>query len=438
MRVENVRIIAGRELRTRLRSKGFWISTIALPLFLAAVLLLPALLLTRTSSTHRLVIVDRTGAVGELLIAELTERGAIGDLAEIDGVDAGESPAAGFLPRLEPPAADATTQRADLDRRVRTGEIDAWVWITEESLAEDRIEYHSENVSNFVTQARLEAAGSAAVRRHRLEQAGLDAEQIDRLGRSVGLTTVRVTEQGSREEGFGSGLSLAYFLFFALYMSLLIYGQQVMTGVIEEKSSRIVEVIVATTRPFELMLGKLLGICGVALTQMGIWLGTVAALTAPSVVATMSWLPEGVELPTLSAGLLLHFLAFFLLGFFLFSTFYGSIGAAFNNVQEAQQFASVAAIFLVAPMLLFWMVINDPDSPLAVVTSLIPFFTPLLLMLRIAIKEPPLWQIALGYLLTTGFTVLMVWVSSRVYRIGILMYGKKPSLQELWRWVRHA
>ncbi|MFQ5349971.1 MAG: ABC transporter permease, partial [Thermoanaerobaculia bacterium] len=214
--------------------------------------------------------------------------------------------------------------------------------------------------------------------------------------------------------------------------------QQVMNGVIEEKSSRIVEVVVSTVRPFELMMGKLVGICCAALTQLAVWLGTMVAFTLPGVVSAMAWIPEEFDVPSIGAGLIVHFVLLFLLGFFVFSTVYAALGSAFNNVQEAQQWAGFIVIFLVAPVLFFWMVINDPDSTVSVVVSLIPMFTPLLMMLRIAIKTPPLWQVALGYLLTTAFTFFMIWLSARVYRTGILMYGKKPTLKELWRWVRYA
>ncbi len=445
MRLDNLRVIAAREYLARIRTKGFWIATVGLPLFMGAVLVLPALLLTRTTSAHRMVIVDTTGQIGERLAAELTESARLERLTEqieeaLPGAEAAalEEKLQGFVPILEAPAADLAEQRAGLDRRVLAGDIDAWLWISEDGLAEDRVEYHAESVSNFVTQERLTRAASRIIRAFRLAEAGLDPDEIERLGRSVDLATLRVTEAGSREEQAATGVVLAYLLFFLLYIAILVYGQQVMLGVLEEKSSRIVEVIVATTRPVELMAGKLAGICCVALTQLVIWLGTVALLTLPQVVARMSWLAGRFEVPTLAPSLVVHFFAFFVLGFLLFSSFYGSVGAAFSNVQEAQQFASIGAVFVVAPMLLFWMVLNDPDSTLSVVSSLIPVFTPLLMLLRLAVKAPPWWQVALGYLLTIGVTWGMIWISARVYRVGILMYGKKPSLPEIWRWIRYA
>ncbi len=432
MRIEKIGVIAVREYLARIRTKGFWIATVGLPLLMGAVLVLPALLLTQTTSSHRLAIVDTTGRLGEALTEELS-----GGLPEaLENID--PTQLQGIVPLLESPTPDPEQQRAQLAERTLTGEIDAWVWIDEDGLARDRIEYHATSVSNFVTQERLQRAVSTVVRSFRLEEAGIDPAEIARLQRSVDLTTLRVTETGTHEEQAATGVLLAYTLFFMLYIAILVYGQQVMVGVLEEKSSRIVEVIVATVRPVELMTGKLVGICCVALTQLGIWLTALAVLTLPGVIAAAGTLPAGLELPTLEPTLVLHFLAFFVLGFVLFSSFYGAVGAAFNNIQEAQQFAGIGAIFAIAPMLLFWMVLNDPDSLLSVVASLIPFFTPLLMLLRLAVKAPPWWQVALGYALTLALALGSIWLAARIYRVGILMYGKKPSLPEIWRWIRYA
>jgi len=149
-------------------------------------------------------------------------------------------------------------------------------------------------------------------------------------------------------------------------------------------------------------------------------------------------LPAGVALPTVSAGVAVHFVAHFLLGFFLYSALYAAIGAASNDLREAQQLASSVVIFIVLPVVFAITVINDPDSTLATVASLIPLFTPLLMLLRIVVKTPPVWQIALGYALTAGFVALLLALCARVYRVGILMHGKRPTLAELARWARYS
>jgi ABC-2 type transport system permease protein len=145
-----------------------------------------------------------------------------------------------------------------------------------------------------------------------------------------------------------------------------------------------------------------------------------------------------MTIPSLAPLVLVHFLLLFVLGYFLFAALYAAIASACNNVQEAQQLAGFAIVFLVAPVLFALPVINDPDSTLAVVLSLLPPFTPLLMMLRIAVKMPPLWQILAGYVLTAAFVAGLVWLCARIYRVGILMYGKKPTFAELWRWIRYA
>jgi len=212
----------------------------------------------------------------------------------------------------------------------------------------------------------------------------------------------------------------------------------VMTGILDEKSSRIVEVLVSAVKPFELMLGKLLGIGFVGLTQFAIWLLTTTVITSPGLAVAVALLPKGVSLPQLGIGVALHLAIFFVLGFFVFASFYAALGAAFNNIQEAQQMAAPLILLLVVPVFLAPRVINDPESTFSVVLSLVPLFSPLLMTLRLAIRMPPIWQVLLAEVLTASFVVLMVWASARIYRVGILMYGKKPTFGELARWLRRA
>ena len=448
MRLDKVRVLTKREYLSRVKTKGFWISTVAVPLLFAALGVLPAVVMSKTTTRHALVVVDETGRIGDGLARRLVREAAreaaeeaVEDTPEqVAEETLGEGPVRFQVTVEEPaPAGEARgRQRAELERRVLEEEIDAWVWISEEGLARDRVEYHAESVSNFVTQEVLEGAISEEVRRLRFADAGIDAELVEELGRGVDLETVRVTEEGSRAEAGFAGVILAYVLFFLLYMVIVLYGQQVMNSVIEEKSSRAVEVVISTVKPFELMMGKLFGVGLVGLTQLAIWLGSMAALTAPAVLSAMAFVPEDVGIPSLAPSLALHFVICFVLGYFLYASFYAAIGSAFNNVQEAQQFASIGVIFLIAPLVLFVPIINDPEATWAVVASMVPVFTPLLMMLRIAVKEPPLWQIAVGYGATALAVLFMIWVTARIYRVGILMYGKKPTLKEILRWVRYA
>jgi len=311
-------------------------------------------------------------------------------------------------------------------------ELDAWVWITPEALAKNEAEYHGRTLSNIMTIGTLERALTRIVREQRLTAAGYDPKQVEKLVASVDFTKTQVTEKGGKAGGGIAEFLLPLFLFIILYTTVMIYGQMVMQGVLEEKANRIVEVVASSAKPTELMAGKLIGICAVALTQIGIWLVSAAVFTAPRLIAS------GRDLPSLTPAMIAHFVVLFLLAFVFYSSFFALVGAAFNSPQEAQQLVSVGTIMLAAPLFFFMPVINDPQSTLAVVTSLIPMFTPTVMMLRIAVRMPPLWQIALGYTLTILADIAMVWICARVYRIGILMYGKRPTIQEIWRWARYA
>lgn len=436
MRFDAVSTILKREYLTRVKSKGFWIATLLLPVAMLVLTVVPTLIAMKTRASLRLAVVDELGGIA----AGLEERLAA---AERDATSGGgllrrdrQPEAASFRIEAVPLDGDPAAVRDTLDRRVLAGELDAWIWISEAGLATDRVEYHAETVSNFITQGRLERALSRAVAAARLERAGLDVEQVQELTRGVDLDTIRVSKEGSRAEAGMAGFFLAYFLFFLLYTMVTIYGQQVMNGVLEEKTSRIVEVIVAAVRPFDLLVGKLAGIGLAGLTQLGVWLAAMLLVSTPGLLGAMAL--GGGRMPVVSALHALHFLLLFLLGFFLFAALYAAIGAATNNPQEAQQLAVLALPFLIGPVLFLMPVINDPDSTLSVVLSLFPPFTPLLMMLRIAVKMPPPWQILLGYLLTAAFVVGLVALCARIYRVGILMYGKKPTFAELWRWIRYA
>jgi len=437
MRTDQIRTIARREYLTRIQSRGFWIATLLLPLVMGALVVVPALVLSRTKGTHRLAIVDAVGGIGERVKAELGETARAVTAPALDDLGHERSTeSTAFEVTVVAGELDVAAQTAALDARVLAGELDSWIRIDTDTLAQGSVDYRAESVSNFLTQERLSRALSKVFAETRLATAGYEAATIVALTRPVDLATLKVTAEGVREEEGRTGIILATVLFMLLYSVTAIYGGLVMNGVLEEKSSRIVEVLLATTTPKELLYGKLLGIAGAGLTQLGVWALAIGALTAPGVLTALA-LGDGL-VPTVPAPLLAHFLLHFLLGFLLFASMYAAIGAATNSVQEAQPLTAIVAPFLVAPVLFMWSVINDPDSTMAVVLSLIPTFTPLLMMLRIAVKSPPAWQIALGYALTTLFVVGLMALCARVYRVGILMYGKRPTFAELGRWIRRA
>lgn len=420
-------ILARREFLSRIRSKGYWLGTLILPVFMAAMVFIPALIAGSTTSQLDAVLVDTTGRVGPGLLHRLEERRR-----------GPESRIADFHLTLEEPAADRRAQREALDRRLLDEEIDAWLWIDRDALDAGEVEYRARNVSNVLSQEVLERQISSAVREVRLAEAGYDPDAVGALLEPVDLATVRVSAEGSRREGGEAGFALAYFLFFLLYLMMLLWGNQVLQGVLEEKSSRVVEVIVSAARPFELMLGKLSGIGTAALVQFAIWMACLVALTVPGLVGALASLPEELQLPRVTLAQVGWVTVFFLLGLFVYSTMYAAVGAAFNNLQEAQQMASLPTFAIIAPVFFLIIVINDPNGTLSVILTMVPILSPILMPLRIAAEMPPAWQLALSAVILALFIWLMVWLCARIYRTGILMYGKKPTFKELLRWLRYA
>lgn len=435
MRLDHTLSIAKREYLLRVKGKAFWLSTLGLPILVLAATILPSLLLAMSSAKERMVVVDRTGKVAPELKRAAAEEPASADPEERRKEKEKKSE---IELVFEAPKASSAQQEKELDAKVLDREISAWILIDDAALASGKFSYRARSTSGFVTQSIVERRLARAVQRLRLAEAGVDPARTEELMKGVELDTVRVSEEGGKREIGLAGAALAYIVFMMLFAAIQVWGQQVMTGILDEKSSRIVEVLVSAVKPFELMLGKLVGIGSVGLTQFGIWIITSAIVTSPGVAMAMAYLPKDVSLPQIGVWVAIHIAIFFVLGFFLFSSFYAALGAAFNNIQEAQQTAAPLIFLLVVPVFLAPRLINDPDSTLSVVLSLVPIFSPLLMTLRLAIRMPPLWQVLLAELVTAGFVVLMVWASARIYRVGILMYGKKPTFSELARWLRRA
>lgn len=242
-------------------------------------------------------------------------------------------------------------------------------------------------------------------------------------------------ESGESGRNVGFNLAVSATFFFLIYMSIFIYGAYIMRGVLEEKNNRIVEVIVSSVKPTTLMLGKIFGIGLVGLTQYSVWGLLAIAITLPGVVAMMG-MTEG--LPSIPLGTIGAFIVFFLLGYFLYSSLYAALAAPFNTEQEAQQFVILPTLALILTSTTWFFAYNQPNGTLAQVLSFFPFTAPLMMFMRISVQTPPFWQIgvSVGLLLLTIWG--MAWFAGRVYRVGILMYGKKPTLPEIIRWARQA
>ncbi len=221
-----------------------------------------------------------------------------------------------------------------------------------------------------------------------------------------------------------------------MYTTFFVYGGQVMRGVIEEKSSRIVEIVIASVRPTELMLGKIIGIGLVGLTQYLVWSLVAMNLSLPGIATVVASSDLGV--PRIPIAMLGYFILFFILGYFVYASVYTTIAAPFNSEQEATQFMMIPVILILAGFMVYPAVMNNPNGGVALFFSLFPFTSSLVMFLRTAVSEPPAWQILLSIAILIATTIGLAWFAGRVYRVGILMYGKKPTIPEILRWVRYS
>jgi ABC-2 type transport system permease protein len=415
--VRRMAIVARREYLERVRSKAFVVSTFLGPLLVVAFLLGPTMLMERQRGKPlRIAVIDATGAMKGSVEQALARR-------QVSGA-----------PRfvlVSVPAAGAEPARAEARRQVMQGGLDGFLYLEADALRTGRAEYYGKNVSNMADLQNLRDSADEALMERRLAAEGLDRSRVKALTLKLDLRRIRLTATGEREDR-GQSFLLAMMLLTMLYTTVAMWGAAIMNGVIEEKSNRVVEVIVSSIPTSDLFAGKLLGVGGAGLTQFLVWALTMAGVGAYGAAAAGGATP----LPELSPLLLVSFVVYFLLGYFLYGALYAAVGSAVNTQQEAQSLAFPVMMPLILGFIFFPVILGSPDSPLSVTLSLVPFFTPMLMFLRITAVTPPAWQIGLSLVLTTATIAFVTWFASRVYRVGILMYGKRPTFPEIVRWAR--
>lgn len=415
-----------REYIQIVRTKGFIIGTILGPVLMASFIVVPILV--------QFVSVDKQETIG---VVDLS-RVAFGELDKKLDQKLKDGSRRYLLQKFEP-RDNVDGLLEELNKKIRAKELTAYIYIPE-NIAEGGIaEYVAEHVSDFDKQGNIGQALSSIIIERRLKGEGLDPEKIGQYMRPVRLDTKKVTTKGV-EKDTGGTFMISFVLVMILYATVIFYGQIILRGVIEEKSSRVVEIVLSSLRPFQLMAGKILGIAAVGFTQYAIWalFGIAATRYSGNVVSRFFPAAAGFAMPTIPPYIFIYFIIFFILGYFLYGTMYAGIGSMVNNEKEAQQLVMPVTMFLIVPIMLMMFVIRSPDSSVSVILSLIPFFAPILMLLRISVLLPPFPQIAASIVLLILTTVLMIWISAKIYRVGILMYGKRPNVAEIVKWMRYG
>lgn len=429
--MDKLKAIIKREYLIRVRSKGFLFGTIASPLLLILYMTVPMLMVKLSShQTHQLAIVDEFG--DEQLYRNIEQLLTRDNDSQREAEKQGEADRYVLRREVVITPQESAAQQKLLNEQLASGQLSAYVVLPKDALSMRHFPYFAKNVGDLSTKGRVSNAISEAIVGRRMAQAGLDANRINDLSREVSLDTIN--REGQREEG--QTFFLTFGLIMAIYVSILVYGITVMRGVIEEKQWRIIEVLLSSVKPVQLMIGKLVGIGLVGLTQFAVWALTGSLVT---LVGSMPLLKlTNTPIPNFSPMLMFFFVLYFVLGYFLYATLYAIVGAIVSNEEDGQQMQIPVTMTIMIPIMLSVLVMQDPNSTTSTVLSLVPFFSPILMFMRISFQTPPAWQIALSIVLMLVTISAMIWLAAKIYRVGVLMYGKRPSLPEVARWLKYS
>ncbi len=414
-------LIIEREYLERVRRKSFLISTILVPIVMIALMLAPAFFMAMGGSEQKTVtVVDGTGEIAGRLKGN-DEITFVSSDAPVDSLRADEANEAILVI-----GADALDDPSH-----------GIVLLTRGSISMMTDSYITSQLEQAIEDVRLDRYDIPDIR-----QIMADVQA------RVNMSTVRIDSDKDTETSSELSYILAMAMDMMLYMFILIYGQMVMTSIIEEKNNRVLEIVVSSVKPFQLMFGKIAGVGLVAVTQILIWaalIGTALGIAAPFLASDAVQADAPAELtaaisqftdPGFLMSLLVNTLLFFIGGFLFYSSIYAAIGSAVSNVQDASQLSSIATLPVIIGIIGSMAIMSDPNSGLAMFISMFPFTSPMGMMSRLPYGVPG-WQITVSLALLYASFLFMIWVCGKIYRVGIFMYGKKPTLLEIIRWAKY-
>jgi ABC-2 type transport system permease protein len=416
--MHEVLLIARREYLERVQSRAFLMMTILFPLFIGLMIGGSVFAGRLSSSAKNIAIASNDPVLAREVAAEMEP-----------------APRSTKPTEVIAPATDA--ERAALNRRVEDKTLDGYLWLEKKPGSNaPEATFVSRSSGDLFSLGGIESAIDHGIEREQLVRHGVSSGEIDAMKHHADIQTMQLRQgqlipSNSLKSFFG-----AYAMMFLIYFTVVFYGMNVARSVVEEKTSRIFEVLLSTVRPQSLMAGKLLGVGAAGLTQMAIWLLLISAI----VVISAGALPgvTGLTSYGIHPQQLFFLVAYFLLGFFFYSAIAAAIGASVSSEQEIQQFSMVIVAPLTVGMVLITYITSNPTALPVVLLSLFPPCTPIVMFLRMSSQMPPAWQIALSMLLMLVFIWAAIWVASRIYRVGILMYGKRATLPEMLRWMRYS
>jgi len=421
--------IIKREYLERVRSKWFLIATFFGPVFFSAIIIVPAWLASRskvTNDVYKVTILDATDSgFGHRLAVNL----------------AGDTTIAGRMPivKLVSPA-DLTQAESVATRQVMRKDRTGYIIVNQQTVAGEAARYAGSNATSIADMAQIRTAIRNTILASRLQQVGLHNQKMKEITFiPLDFSTERITERGRAGSGMASVL-FGFAIGFLLYMSIVIYGQTIMSGVLEEKTTRVAEVVMSSVPTDTLLAGKVLGVGAVGLTQQIIWIGTTYILLKlrTPIMGKLGAPTLNFTLPDISLVAGVIFLLFFLLGFIFYSSLYAAVGSSVNSESEARQAASPLMIMIVSTGVFIQPVLLNPTGTTAKVLSLVPISSPIIMPIRMAVTGVPPLELAASLVFLAIGCLAALWLASRIYRVGLLMYGKRPTMKEMARWVSYA
>jgi ABC-2 type transport system permease protein len=407
--------IIKKEYRMIVKKKSFVISTILTPALMAAFIFLPMLMAKYGRGQKSIDVVDLSGLVGE------------------EFIDNSSTVKETLKFRLAPMSNRTESEWITLYRqKILDKSVDGFLLVPTDVRENRRVQFFALNISDFETNKYISSTVQKIVARQIMSEQRIDPAVVKEAIRSVNLDTFKVKKEGVTKTSSGTEYLMSIFMLTILFSIIVAYGQLIMRGVLEEKSSRIVEVLISSTRVKSLFYGKIIGIGLAGLTQVVLWIIIGALLLSQTSLS----INAGV-LSFLSLELALYFILFFLLGYFMYAILFSIVGASVNTDQEAQQFAAPITYLMLIPFILGVMVTQNPNSLPVVIASLFPLFSPTLMFMRISVAVPSPLQVWFSIVFSFLTTWFLAWLGAKIFRTGLLMYGKKPSLKEIIKWLKY-
>lgn len=440
--MNKIGLIIRREFLTRVRKKTFLIMTLIGPLLMGALFIAPILIAQQTNEVAKIRVLDETGLFHNSL--QSTPEIEYEFVRPIDSEDPDER-----LAYLNESKADLSEQSLYGLLYIPCGHHCDLNYI------EKSIQIFTENTVSLSVKSKLQRTLEKELERLKLTRSGVDLEEIESAKTSVTISTIALTGDEEVEQSSELSTLVGLLSAFLIYLFIFLYGAQVMRGVIEEKSGKVVEVIVSSVRPFQLLMGKIVGVALVGLAQFSLWvILTTLIVSAASAIFAGQLDPETLSnaqntaeasealrfftlLQSINFPLIIGaFLFFFLGGYLMYGALFAAIGSAVDSEADTQQFMLPVTVPLILAIIVGQTVIEQPDSAMAFWFSIIPLTSPVVMMIRVVMGVAP-WELILSMICLVGGFMGTVWLASRVYRVGILMHGKKVSYRELWKWVKY-